>query len=128
MELTRTFSQLINKIHKLLFLLVKNISEKYIHSELIIDNMSSYEGPAIYAVNHTNVSDIPVVFHTLNKQTYVLCGTKSQKFIDSIGFNLNGVIWVDRHSVKSKKDRQIKYTGYYNPEVASCGFRKVRGI
>lgn len=103
MELIRNFPKIINKIHELLFLLVKNISKKYIHGELIIDNKLSYEGPAIYAVNHTNVSDVPVMFHTLSKQTYVLCGTRSQKFIDSIGFNLNGVIWVDRHSVKSKK-------------------------
>lgn len=57
----------------------------------------------IYAVNHTNVSDTPVVFHTLNKQAYILAGTKSQKLIDSIGFNLNGVVWVDRHSAKSRK-------------------------
>ncbi len=91
------------KLHQFLFLFVRKMSSKYIHGKLIIDNKSSYEGPAIYTVNHTNVSDVPVVFHTLNKQTYVLCGTKSQKFIDSIGFNLNGVIWVDRHSVKSKK-------------------------
>lgn len=94
---------IIKKIHELLFPFVKNISKKYIHGELIIDSKSSYKGPVIYAVNHTNVSDVPVVFHTLSKQTYVLCGTKSQKWIDSFGFNLSGVIWVDRHSAKSRK-------------------------
>lgn len=91
------------KIHELLFPFVRNISKKYIHGELIIDSKLSYKGPVIYAVNHTNVSDIPVCFHTLSKQMYVLCGTKSQKLIDSIGFNLNGVVWVDRHSAKSRK-------------------------
>ena len=92
-----------HKLHQVLFLFVKNISKKYIHSELIIGNQLSYVGPVIYAVNHTNVSDTPVVFHTLNKQAYILAGTKSQKLIDSIGFNLNGVVWVDRHSAKSRK-------------------------
>ena len=94
---------IIKKLHELLFPFVKNISKKYIHGELIIDSKSSYKGPVIYAVNHTNVSDTPVVFHTLNKQAYILAGTKSQKLIDSIGFNLNGVVWVDRHSAKSRK-------------------------
>lgn len=91
------------KLHELLFPFVKNISKKYIHGELIIENNLSYKGSVIYAVNHTNVSDTPVVFHTLNKQAYILAGTKSQKLIDSIGFNLNGVVWVDRHSAKSRK-------------------------
>lgn len=95
--------KLIYKLHQILFLLVKNISKKYIHGELVIDNKIQRYGPAIYAVNHTNVSDSPVVFHTLNKQTYILAGTKSQKLIDSIGFNLNGVIWVNRQSAKSRK-------------------------
>ena len=94
---------IIKKLHELFFPFVKNISKKYIHEELIIDSKSSYKGPVIYAVNHTNVSDTPVVFHTLNKQAYILAGTKSQKLIDSIGFNLNGVVWVDRHSTKSRK-------------------------
>ena len=94
---------IIKKLHELLFLFVKNISKKYIHGELIIDSKSSYKGPVIYAVNHTNVSDVPVCFHTLSKQTYVLCGTKSQKLIDSIGFNMSGVVWVDRQSAKSRK-------------------------
>lgn len=94
---------IIKKLHELLFLFVKNMSKKYIHGELIIDSKLLYKGPVIYAVNHTNVSDTPVVFHTLNKQTYILAGTKSQKLIDSIGFNLNGVVWVDRHSAKSRK-------------------------
>lgn len=92
-----------HKIHSLLFLLVKKSSKKYIHEDLVINNKLVYEEAAIYAVNHTNVSDTPVVFHTINKQAYILAGTKSQKLIDSIGFNLNGVIWVDRHSVESKK-------------------------
>lgn len=94
---------IVKKLHELLFPFVKNISKKYIHGELIIENNLSYKGSVIYAVNHTNVSDTPVVFHTLNKQTYILAGTKSQKLIDSIGFNLNGVVWVDRHSAKSRK-------------------------
>lgn len=93
---------IVKKSHELLFPFVKNISKKYIHGELIIENNLSYKGPVIYAVNHTNVSDTPVVFHTLNKQVYILAGTKSQKLIDSIGFNLNGVVWVDRHSAKSR--------------------------
>ena len=101
---------IIKKLHELLFPFVKNISKKYIHGELIIENNLSYKGPVIYAVNHTNVSDTPVVFHTLNKQAYILAGTKSQKLIDSIGFNLNGVVWVDRHSAKSrKKSTEIIY-------------------
>lgn len=105
----KIWNNLIHKLHQILFLFVKNLSKKYIHGELVIENKYSYKGPVIYAVNHTNVSDIPVCFHTLSKQTYVLCGTKSQKLIDSIGFNLNGVVWVDRQSAKSRKNQQTKY-------------------
>lgn len=101
-------NQFQNKLHQFLFPFVRDMSKKYIHNELVINNKSPYEGPAIYAVNHTNVSDTPVVFYTLNKQTYILAGTKSQKLIDSIGFNLNGVIWVDRHSAKSKNKSKDK--------------------
>lgn len=97
-----------HKLHQFLFPFVRNMSKKYIHGELVIDNKSPYEGSAIYAVNHTNVSDTPVVFYTLNKQAYILAGTKSQKLIDSIGFNLNGVVWVNRHSAKSKKKSKEK--------------------
>lgn len=96
-------SKLAHKLHQVLFLFVKNISKKYIHGELVINKQLSYKGPVIYVVNHTNVSDTPVVFHTLNAQTYILAGTKSQKLIDSIGFNLNGVVWVNRHSAKSRQ-------------------------
>ena len=99
----KIWNKLIHKLHQILFLIVKNISQKYIHGELVVDNQLSCKGPVIYAVNHTNVSDTPVVFHTLNKQAYILAGTKSQKLIDSIGFNLNGVVWVNRHSAKSRK-------------------------
>lgn len=97
------WNKLIHKLHQILFLFVKNVSKKYIHGELIVDNIFVYKEPVIYAVNHTNVSDTPVVFHTLNRQAYILAGTKSQKLIDSIGFNLNGVVWVDRQSAKSRK-------------------------
>lgn len=99
---------IVKKLHELLFPFVKNISKKYIHGDLVIGNQLSYKGPVIYAVNHTNVSDTPVVFHTLNIQVYILAGTKSQKLIDSIGFNLNGVVWVDRHSAKSRKNSTDK--------------------
>lgn len=88
----------IHKLHLILFCL-----QKYIHGKLVIDNSFSYKGSMIYSVNHTNVSDIPVVFHTLNRQAYILAGTKLQKLIDSIGFNLNGVVWVDRQSATSIK-------------------------
>lgn len=103
MQKPKIIYQLTHTVHGVLFIFVKNMSKKYIHSELVIDNEIKYSGPVIYAVNHTNVSDTPVVFHTLNRQAYILAGTKSQKLIDSIGFNLNGVIWVDRHSSKSKQ-------------------------
>lgn len=92
MDSAKMISKFRNKLHQFLFYFVRKMSKKYIHGELAIDNKSSYEEPAIYAVNHTNVSDTPVVFHTLNKQAYILAGTKSQKLTDSIGFNLNGVI------------------------------------
>lgn len=58
-----------HKMHSILFLFVKVMSKKYIHGELVINNKLTYKGPVIYAVNHTNVSDVPVCFHTLSKQT-----------------------------------------------------------
>lgn len=70
---------IVKKLHELLFPFVKNISKKYIHGELIIENNLSYKGPVIYAVNHTNVSDTPIVFHTLNKQAYIISWNKVAK-------------------------------------------------
>lgn len=104
----KVISKFQHSLHQLLFLFVRKISKRYIHGELVIGGKLPYEGATIYAINHTNVSDAPVVFHTLNKQAYILAGTKSQKLIDSIGFNLNGVIWVDRHLDKSKKKAKDK--------------------
>ena len=57
----KIWNKLIHKLHQILFLFVKNISKKYIHGELVVDNQLSYKGPVIYAVNHTNVSDTPAI-------------------------------------------------------------------
>ena len=42
------WNKLIHKLHQILFIFVKNISKKYIHGELVIDNSLSYKGPVIY--------------------------------------------------------------------------------
>ena len=76
------------------------------------ENLPKTEKPVIYAVNHTNSHDIPTVSEVIGRHHYVLLGKQSLKFIDRIAFRLNGVIYVNRKSKKSKlnsKNKMIKY-------------------
>lgn len=63
---------------------------------------SLYNGPVIYACNHTNSHDMPFVIETARGQYYVYAGNEIENDINGLLFKLNGVVFVDR---TSKEDR-----------------------
>ena len=59
-------------------------------------------GTAIYAVNHSNKYDVPVVAEIVKHHVWILVGKQRLDLMDRIFFSLNGSVWVDR---KNKRDR-----------------------
>ena len=64
----------------------------------------SSQGPAIYAVNHTNSCDIPISCRAIQKHCLVLIGKQRLYLSDRLFFFLNGAIWVDR---KNKQNMHL---------------------
>ena len=52
--------------------------------------------PLIFAANHSNVHDVPVVLSVIKKHVYVLAGDEVKDDINGLAFRLNGVVWVHR--------------------------------
>lgn len=86
-------------IHPILLKIVK-VKEK---SEIILLNENPHCGGAvIYAVNHSNKHDVPVVAEIIKHHVWILVGKQRLDLMDRIFFSLNGSVWVDR---KNKRDR-----------------------
>lgn len=82
------------KIHPTLL----NIMKKTIGKELVVVNRERLDGIAqvIYAVNHTNVHDVPAVSNFIQNRFHILAGDEVKSDINGLLFRLNGVTWVDR--------------------------------
>ena len=61
------------------------------------------EKNAIYVVNHSCRYDFPIAGEVINTHTCVLAGKQKLYLLDYLAFLLNGVVWVNRESSKSKK-------------------------
>lgn len=59
--------------------------------------------PAIYVSNHSNVHDFPVAAEILKKQFYVLADDEPRGKLAGLGFEVNGVVWVNRFNRVSRK-------------------------
>ena len=88
---------------KLIYPLVMQLSKTRVRNKLVICNVSgiSTDSTVIYAVNHTNSSDIPLACRAAGKHCSVLIGKQPLFFSDKLFFWLNGAVWVDR---KDKQD------------------------
>lgn len=60
------------------------------------------EDSVIYAVNHSNKYDVPIVAEIVKSHVWILVGKQRLDLMDRIFFALNGSVWVDR---KNKCDR-----------------------
>lgn len=106
---TQKFTNFKKFIHPLLL----NIMKTTLKQKLVLfnDNKINYDGPVIYAVNHTNSHDVPAVSNAIKKHCYILAGTENLRLIERIMFHLNGVIFINRKNSERKnksKDEIIK--------------------
>ncbi len=69
-------------------------------------DQNEYNGPVIYACNHTNSHDMPFVIEVARNQYYVYAGNEIENDINGMLFKLNGVVFVDR---TSKEDRKTSF-------------------
>lgn len=109
MENTQKFTNLKKFLHPLLL----NIMKTTLTQKLVLFNNKkiNYEGPVIYAVNHTNSHDVPAISNVIKEHCYILAGTENLRLIERIMFHLNGVVFIDRKNSKMKnksKDELIK--------------------
>ena len=72
----------------------------------ILSEMPMEKGGAIYMANHSCRWDVPVAVDLLKRHTYVLAGKQSLQFMDWLGFEINGTVWVDR---KNRNSRSFAY-------------------
>ena len=100
-------------IHKLIHPVLLKLSKSKMEYELRVINTYDMhsEEPVIFAVNHTNSSDIPMVCNAIKRHSYLLIGKQNLYLSDRLFFILNGTIWVDRKNrsdMKKAKEKIIK--------------------
>ena len=86
-------------IHQLLLHIVKN---RDLPTIVNVNEPPEVEGGAIYVTNHQCIHDIPVATISVSKHVFLLMGKQRLKVQDRLFFILNGSIWVDRKSKKSR--------------------------
>ena len=94
-------------IYKILHPISLKISRK-IHGKTlhILSEIPMERDGAIYMANHSCRWDVPVAVDLLKSHTYVLAGKQSLQFMDWLGFEINGTVWVDR---KNRNSRSFAY-------------------
>lgn len=69
----------------------------------LLNAMPKVEGNKLFVINHSCVLDGPVSGEVIREHVYYLVGKQSLELLDRIFFFLNGVVYVDRKSKKSKR-------------------------
>lgn len=93
-----------NFLHPFLISLMKTQRKQRNQILHIINDHPKYIGKnAIYVVNHSCRYDIPIVGEVIGTHTCFLIGKQKLYLLDYLAFLLNGVVWVNRESRKSKK-------------------------
>lgn len=105
MSNTQKFIQLKKFIHPLLLTVMRTTVKSKMK---LFRELPKFEGPAIFAVNHTNSHDVPAVSDVIKEHCYILAGSENLRLIDRIMFNLNGVIFINRKDKKCKKKSKDK--------------------
>lgn len=93
-----------NRIRKVIHpFLLKAVKGRIYAPIQVLNAMPEVQGNKLFAINHSCVLDAPVSSEVIKDHCYFLVGKQSLELLDSIFFFLNGVIYVDRKSKKSKK-------------------------
>lgn len=77
----------------------------------IINEMPSTQGNKIFAMNHSNIHDVPIAGEAVQEHFYVLLGGQKLEILDRLFFRLNGVIYIDRKDKKLDKMIKILHAG-----------------
>ena len=85
-------------IHQILLPIAKS---RIPYKTILIGSNLDNKRPVIYAVNHTNSSDMPIVSDALKRYCRILIAKQPLNFSDNLFFWLEGAIRVDR---KDKQD------------------------
>lgn len=73
--------------------------------------------PIIFAVNHTNSQDIPLVCSAIKKHAYLLIGKQNLEPVDELFFNLNGAVFVDRNDKEDRKISKDAMVSYLKKDI-----------
>ncbi len=103
------------KIRKFIHPILLKVVKKMRDYELVPigntdDNISKIDeilktGPVIYAINHSNVHDVPTANEIIKKHSYLLASDEVRGTFNGFLFELMGVVWVQR---EKKKDSRIE--------------------
>lgn len=104
-------SDILNKFsisfHKMIYPLLKPIFRLLRKHEFIyVNQIPQINDNTIFALNHSNVHDIPYTCELLSRHCYILVGKQPLEPIDRLAFILNGAVWVDRKS-RTDKNRAV---------------------
>lgn len=83
-------------------LLKKIVKTQRRHRFVILNEHPFCLASCIYAVNHSCKWDTSYLIELLPRNFYILAGKQRLKLTDRIGVILNGTVWVDRKSKKSR--------------------------
>ena len=107
-NIRKTHKTIIGVFYDVLHPLLIRIVKKQRKHDLIIINDNPGIDNAIYAISHFCCHDFPYASEVIRKRTWVLVGKQRLDIASLVGFLLNGVIWVDRKSKKSKQSAAKK--------------------
>lgn len=101
-----------DKLHKAVNPLIKALARHLNGTEIKIVHNGleevGYEGSIIYACNHTNSHDMPLMIEVAKRQYYVFSSNELENDINGLLFKINGVVFVDRMSKESRSEAKEK--------------------
>lgn len=97
------------KKSKNIYTLWNNILMHFSENRICYDIVTNYyetedSSPVIFACNHSNCHDAPVILHTIGVPCHVLYGRQRLNLSDWLFFKMNNAIQVTRHE-KIKRNR-----------------------
>lgn len=99
-----------DKLYPVLMILIR-IKVKY-RMEVVNSYHPIVNKPIIFALNHSEFSDIPIALKACRQRSFILAGKQNLWTIDRLFFILTGVIWVDRKNkteMAASKERVVTY-------------------
>lgn len=99
---------------KLPYRVLTALSGSRIRFDVIVEN--DYEPipgkPIIFAANHSNSFDMPIILRAIKRNTYMLLGKQRLGIADRLFFYLNGAFYVDRLDSADTKRIKDVLTGH----------------